>query len=367
MINIVIPMAGLGSRFSQYNTDRPKPLININGKTLIEHSLSSIKTDARYIFITRKYKNEEHNAELTNIIKNFSPTSVEIKIDFNTSGAAETCLYAKDLIDNEDKLIITNCDQIFNFDFNNFIDFINNNDVDGSVGLHKSNNPKHSYAIIKNNKIVSIKEKTVISEDALVGLHYWKNGKDFIRSAELLLSNFKKESIQETYISETYGYLINEGKNISPYYLPHNSYICLGTPEDVEIYLAKVKEYYEPKPKTIFCDIDGTLIKHVHRFSYVGFEPAIALKGVIQKFNEWDSKGHKIILTTARKESARMLTEKQLTDLGLCWDQLIMGVSSGVRVLINDKHLDSDNDRAIAINVITDQGFEEVDWNEIGL
>jgi len=62
-----------------------------------------------------------------------------------------------------------------------------------------------------------------------------------------------------------------------------------------------------------------------------------------------------------------MLTEKQLTDLGLCWDQLVMGVTSGERILINDKHLESDRDRATSINLITDQGFEETEWDKLGL
>ena len=88
---------------------------------------------------------------------------------------------------------------------------------------------------------------------------------------------------------------------------------------------------------------------------------------VTAKFDEWDSKGYTIILTTARKESAREMTERHLKSLGLCWDQLIMGVSSGIRVIINDKLKDDDKDRAIAINLTTDSGFETFDWGEYNL
>lgn len=363
-MNIVIPIAGLGTRFSKVGINIPKPLIKVNNKTLIEHSLLSINIDANYIFITKDYENKKYNEELTNLLKKIKPNSTEIKINTLTSGAAETCLYAKEFINNEDKLIITNCDQIFDWNLNNFYNFIISSDADGCVVLHKSNNPKHSYAIVNNNKIIQIKEKEVISDDALIGLHYWKHGKDFVSSAEHLVKNL---SNNESYVSTTYQYLINKNKTIIPFYAPENSFISLGTPEDLEIYVAKIKEYYTDKPKTIFCDIDGTVLKHAHKFSHVSKESAIELPGVINKFNEWDTLGHKIILTTARKESARYITEKQLTELGFCWDYLLMGITSGSRVLINDKLKDSDDNRAISINVLTDSGFENIPWKDYGL
>jgi hydroxymethylpyrimidine pyrophosphatase-like HAD family hydrolase len=129
----------------------------------------------------------------------------------------------------------------------------------------------------------------------------------------------------------------------------------------------KNAEFYSIKPKTIICDLDGTILNHFHRFSDLNkFDPQL-LKGVKDKFDEWDSLNHKIILMTARKESAREMTEKHLKELGISWDQLIMGVFGGERVLINDKLLEEDSDRAIAINLITNKGFESVNWKEVGL
>ena len=129
----------------------------------------------------------------------------------------------------------------------------------------------------------------------------------------------------------------------------------------------KYNEFYLDKPKTIFCDIDGTILKHAHRFSELHKFDAMALPGVIEKFNEWDSLGHRIILVTARKESGREMTERQLKSLGIMWDQLIMGVSSGHRILLNDKLQVEDPDRANSINLITDKGFFDVDWKKYGL
>lgn len=129
----------------------------------------------------------------------------------------------------------------------------------------------------------------------------------------------------------------------------------------------KVAEFYSEKPKTIICDIDGTILKHLHKFSDVSFIDAELLDGVQAKFNEWDSLNHKIILMTARKESAREMTEKDLKGLGIMWDHLIMGVNGGVRVLINDKLQPEDPDRSVGINVITNEGFESIDWEKFGL
>jgi len=137
--------------------------------------------------------------------------------------------------------------------------------------------------------------------------------------------------------------------------------------KQMSLEIGKYNEFYLDKPKTIFCDIDGTILKHTHRFSDLDkFEP-IALPGVVEKFNEWDSLGHRIVLVTARKESGREMTERQLKSLGIMWDQLIMGVSSGQRVLLNDKLQAEDPDRAKSVNLITNQGFLNTDWKKYGL
>lgn len=355
-MNIVIPMSGLGSRFKNIGINTPKPLIKVNELTMIEHTVKSLNIEGHYFFITRSYENKEYNLELEKIFNSLGVSFTEIRLEYDQKGAADAALAAKEYIDNDEPLIITNCDQILQWDSAKFLNSVTSNDCDGSVVLYRSKSNKDSYAKIVDKKIIKIVEKDAISEDALVGVHYWKKGKDFVFSANLSLMDHAWDK-KECYVSETYNHLINEGKYIYPYAIPNNEYICLGTPEHVEQYINKVKEFYTEKPKTIFCDIDGTIIKHVHRFSEVGKDPAEILPGVREKFDEWDAKGYKIILTTARKESARRLTEKQLSSIGLPWDYLLMGMTSGQRVLINDKLISSDPDRAIAINVITSEGF----------
>ena len=360
-------MAGLGSRFRNVGIDTPKPLIEVEGKRIVEHAVSSLGIPGQYIFITRKYDDDQYNILLTQILKNLIPDCIEIQVDKEQYGAADACLYAEEYIDNEMPLIITNCDQLLRWDPQEFLDALHENDPSGAISLFKSTEDKNSFAVVRDGAVVELAEKKVISDDALMGIHYWKNGKDFVKSAKKLLTEYKTLGLKECYISNTYNYLIDDGYYIMPFYMKKNSFIPLGTPEDVNIYKAKIKEFYTEKPKTIFCDIDGTIVKHAHRFSHIGKEDPIDLEGVIDKFNEWDSKGHKIILTTARKESARYITEKHLSDLGFCWDYLLMGMTSGTRLLINDKLQEIDSDRAIAINLITDSGFKDTDWNAYGL
>jgi uncharacterized HAD superfamily protein len=181
------------------------------------------------------------------------------------------------------------------------------------------------------------------------------------------MKNFEQDGITEPYISETYNFLIKKNYKIKNFHIKQDQYISLGTPYDIIIYQSRIKEYFTDKPKTIFCDLDGTILYHVHRFSDVVKEKPQLLEGVINKINEWDSHGHRIIFVTARKESARNMTVKQLKKLGLCWDQLIMGVSNGVRVMINDKLYDDNEDRAVSINLKTNVGFKNTDWNKYGL
>ena len=95
--------------------------------------------------------------------------------------------------------------------------------------------------------------------------------------------------------------------------------------------------------KTIILDIDGTLIEHKGTLSKATSEYKAddkPLKGTIEKIDEWEGKGYKIVLITGRKESSRPFTEKQLFDMNIFYDQLIMGVGGGVRYLINDKKPD---------------------------
>jgi len=118
--------------------------------------------------------------------------------------------------------------------------------------------------------------------------------------------------------------------------------------------------------RVIICDIDGTMIVHRTHLTNVIKQEPVLLDGVIEKFQQWDLEGHRIILLTGRRESTRKETERELTELGLFWDVLIMNAGADVRVLVNDLRTDGTT-TAYAINLERDEGFENVDWEEMGL
>jgi len=235
-----MPVAGQGSRFYKSGIKKPKPLIKIGDRSIIEIAIDSLgMSDFHFIFITRTFDNPEDNLEMSEIFSKLRSFDEE-RFDIHHMGAAHTSLFAEDAIRNRGELnmplIIVNCDQDLVWDSKKFFKFIEKNDPDGAVILYKSENPKNSFAKIRGNQILEIVEKKPISSDALIGLHYWKHALDFFNSGKQLVKA-KHGSQEESYVSETYNFLIKSGKIIMPYWLSDDEkFSPLGTPEDVDEY-----------------------------------------------------------------------------------------------------------------------------------
>jgi len=119
--------------------------------------------------------------------------------------------------------------------------------------------------------------------------------------------------------------------------------------------------YIDKRPATIFCDIDGTLVTHTKPTdAQLPTYKLTLLEGTLEKLLEWDKLGYKIILTTGRKESLREVTKYQLAEVGIIYDQLIMGIGGGKRYLINDRKSNSGEDYAIAININRNEGIKKL-------
>jgi hypothetical protein len=166
-----------------------------------------------------------------------------IEIDFLTEGSACTALLAKKYIDNDFPLIITNCDQIMWWDNKSFSTFVKNYPYDGFVVTYTSKTIKNSYVLLDRNGFASnFAEKKVISSISLNGIHYWKHGKDFVFSAEKMISINERYN-NEFYIAPTYNSLIKINKKIGVYHIPNAQHNAVGTPEDLIKYADKVLEY----------------------------------------------------------------------------------------------------------------------------
>lgn len=162
-------------------------------------------------------------------------------VDGITQGAACSALLVKQAIDNDDPLLIANSDQLIDWPTGSIDDFIARcRPYDGGVVLFESDgNPKWSYASfdVELSRITRIAEKDPISKYATAGIYYWKRGRDFVRSAEQMIAKDIRTN-GELYIAPTYNELIAEGADIMPYVIPTSAMHGLGTPEDLEAYLA---------------------------------------------------------------------------------------------------------------------------------
>lgn len=303
-MNIVIPMVGLGKRFSDAGFILPKPLIQVRGKAIVQHSIESFGIEGNYIFIIRT---SSHSEELKFLLKSIKPDCKIIEIDYMTEGSVSSIMLAKEYINNDEELITTNCDQRTDWNSEEFINFCKSSNSDGIVVTYPYEgiilNQKSPYSFIEldsEGRAKRLEEKFAISHHALCGIHYWKKGSDFVSSSEMMIKNNDRVN-NEFYVAKSYNYLINEGKLIRSFPLKKQEFFSLGTPEDVKRFNGIKNEFSTFKPSTIFCDLDGTILKHLHSFSEVTSTKAELLPGVREKFDEWDSKGHRIILVTARK------------------------------------------------------------------
>ena len=273
-INILIPMAGAGSRFKKDGFKNIKPLIEVSGKTFIEWSVSTLDIEGNYIFVVQQQHLEQVKPEL----KRIKPNCQIFTVPELTRGAVETCLSAKDAINNDDPLIITNSDQTLWWDSKLYLQHLKKNDPDGDVVICEANNDQLSTGfnvtrtgsvgltadakvtlevtknipevlyyrldpiyeanlpVVKKQIIV---DKEVISNNALVGVHYFKHGKDFVYSGEKLISK-NIRSNNEFYVSLAYNMLIEDKKKITAYKLPNNDeYLTIGTPEQLYDFMNK--------------------------------------------------------------------------------------------------------------------------------
>jgi len=240
MINIVIPMAGLGSRFTKAGYKKPKPFIDVAGKTMIERVLENLHCkDARYILIARKEHLEQEEEFVQMIEKKFN--ALFIPIEQLTEGTACTVLYARQYINTADPLLIANSDQIVDLDIQKFLDDCFGKNLDGSIltFIDKYQDPKWSFAKLNSHHLVEeVREKIVISQYATVGIYLYTKGQDFVNAAiDMIISNDRVNN--EFYTCPTYNYAIKNHAKIGIFNIEFDQMHGLGTPEDLNMYLQK--------------------------------------------------------------------------------------------------------------------------------
>ena len=186
-MNILIPMAGAGSRFKNAGFKKPKPLIDVAGKPMVQRVIENINLpEHNHIFIMQK-DHSQQNPEIKDFLYKNVKKSTVVEIEGLTEGAACTTLLAKEFINNDQELLIANADQWVDWNSKHFLKYCK--DFDGVIPYFLSDSPKHSYSKInfQTKLITQVAEKQVISNFATVGLYYWKSGKTYVECAESMI------------------------------------------------------------------------------------------------------------------------------------------------------------------------------------
>lgn len=237
-LQVVIPMAGLGSRFSKEGYEKPKPFIDVAGKTMIERVMDNLNAEnTNFVLVAR----DEHIDAEPQIVSKLS-NDLQVKfsrINFVTDGPACTVLTARKHLRYNDELIIANCDQIVDFDIDDFVNDARRRGLAGSILVFqdKSMDPKWSFAKVNDQGLVDeVKEKVAISDLATVGIYYFARAGDFIDAAIDMMANSDRTN-GEYYVCPVYNYLIRNGKNVGVFELAPGSMHGIGTPADLNTYL----------------------------------------------------------------------------------------------------------------------------------
>lgn len=241
MINIVIPMAGLGTRFTRAGFKDPKPFIDVGGKPMIIRVLENLSiAGAHFTLIIRKEHTAIMDKCLSRVKGDFKIRLIQI--DKPTEGAICTVLFSHRYVNNDDLLLLANSDQIVDFGLKNYIDDMLTRGLDGSILTFRDKDAKWSYARVNEQGMVEeVREKAVISEFATVGLYLFRRGRQFIEnSIDMIIENHRVNN--EFYTAPVYNFLIKNGLKIGIFNIDREKMHGLGTPEDLEIFLKNVKK-----------------------------------------------------------------------------------------------------------------------------
>jgi len=232
-LNVLIPMAGAGSRFKKAGYTFPKPLIDVNGKPMIQTVVENLNIEGNFIYVVQKSHREEYNLDtLLNLI---TPNCKIVEVDGITEGAACTALLAKEYIDNDNPLFFANSDQFVEWDSNEFMYKMNETDADGGIVSFKATHPKWSFVKVNDiGLVVEVAEKNPISDTATVGYYYWKHGSDFVKYAEEMIEKDIRVN-GEFYVCPVFNQAIDDDKEIRTFDV--KKMWGLGTPEDLNYYL----------------------------------------------------------------------------------------------------------------------------------
>lgn len=238
-LNVLIPMAGGGTRFLAQGYTFPKPLIDVRGKPMIQVVVDNLNIDAHFIFIVQKEHYEKYN--LNYLLPLIAPKCDIVQVDGITEGAACTTLLAKKYINNDKPLLMANSDQFIEWNSGETLYAFNNENIDGAIITFEATHPKWSYAKVGSNGFVSeVAEKKPISKNATAGVYFWKKGSDYVKYAEQMIEKNIRVN-NEFYVCPVFNEAIQDNKKFRIFEIEKEGMWGIGTPEDLNYFLENYK------------------------------------------------------------------------------------------------------------------------------
>jgi NDP-sugar pyrophosphorylase family protein len=239
MLNIVIPMAGAGSRFAKAGYTMPKPLIPVHGVPMIRLVAENVRPSqpARFTYICQRAHVEEFGLRET--LRAWTPGAEVVEIDGLTEGAACTVLCARHVFGDANPLMIVNSDQYVDVDINDYLDAMETRGLDGMIMTMQASDPKWSFAALDDNRLVTrVAEKEAISTHATVGVYNFRSGADFVRHANAIITHNLRVN-NEFYVAPVYNEMIREGGRVGVHDVGTEAagMYGLGTPADLDLFL----------------------------------------------------------------------------------------------------------------------------------
>lgn len=240
MLNIVVPMAGAGSRFAVAGYQDPKPLIPVHGVPMIRVVIDNLtpKRDHRFIFICQAAHVDQY--DLREKLTAWAPGCEIVELVGVTEGAACTVYAAKALIDNDHPVMIANSDQYVDLDINDYLNSMDDASADGLIMTMKADDPKWSFVGFNDAGTINrVVEKEVISNDATVGIYNFRSGRQIIEAIEQMFEKDLRVN-GEFYVAPAYNEIIDRGGLIIHYSVGSEGrgMYGLGIPADLDYFLS---------------------------------------------------------------------------------------------------------------------------------
>jgi len=252
-MNIVIPMAGAGSRFAKAGYADPKPLIPIHGVPMIKVVIDSCTPtrEHRFIFICQAAHVAAYG--LREKLNAWAPGCALIEIDGLTEGAACTVLHARHLIDNDAPVMIANSDQYCDVDINAYLQTLENTGADGLIMTMKANDPKWSFVGFDEHGLINrVVEKEVISDEATVGIYNVRSGRQLVAAMQSMIAKNLRVN-GEFYVAPAYNEIIANGGKVTHYNIGSeaNGMYGLGIPADLDLFLSLPISHHAVRAKGV--------------------------------------------------------------------------------------------------------------------